>query len=99
MLGQEVKQEEKVVYIEKTPVKKVEPEAPKPLENPVESMFEYAKYVEGDTQKVFDWVLASNTDVEQKMRLWGTYVEQITAYQVAEAVRNEDKLKLLRILS
>jgi hypothetical protein len=61
-------------------------------------MFNFAKECEYDGNLVFNWVVVNVEQVEEKMRIWGVYVSEITKYNTTIQVKNEDRAKLLKIL-
>jgi hypothetical protein len=61
-------------------------------------MFNFAKECEYDGNLVFNWVVVNVEQVEEKMRIWGAYVSEITKYNTTIQVKNEDRAKLLKIL-
>lgn len=61
-------------------------------------MFDFAKECEYDENLVFNWILVNIKTVEEKMTMWGSYVSEITRYNTTVKVKEEDQLKLLKIL-
>lgn len=61
-------------------------------------MFNFAKECGYDGNLVFNWILVNIRTVEEKMTMWGSYVSEITRYNTTVKVKEEDQLKLLKIL-
>ncbi len=85
--------EEQIV---ETPEEEQIPE--KTVEQFYEEMFDFAKENQYDGGAVYDWILTNARTVREKMNMWGTYVSEITRYNTTIKIKEEDQLKLLKIL-